>query len=174
MLFTAGALIAEDSGGPWLFPKGWARGFVGFEMAPPHNEVDPGVCPPPDKDAPRCSAYARGILSGYLELQPFGRGVFQRAFIFAEPKVLGGNNVPQLSYSASVAPFMWERKFGFGVSLPRGFELRLTQHSNQLLGSAYHQPLPPLWRPDGPYGLYTTIGVRWYFGEGGRATGQGR
>jgi hypothetical protein len=136
--------------------------------------VDPGICPSPYNSVPRCSAFARGILTGYLEVRPFGRGIFRQVFAFAEPKVLGGDNVPQISYTASLAPFMWERKFGVGMSLPRGFELRLTQHSNQLLGSTGRTPLPPLWNGNGPYGLYTTVGVRWYFGDNAHVTGEGR
>jgi hypothetical protein len=27
-----------------------------------------------------------------------------------------------------------------------------------------------IFRPDGPYGLYTTVGVRWYFGGYGRSS----
>jgi hypothetical protein len=36
--------IAPAPTGRLLFPRDFARGFVDFEMAPPHNGVDLGLC----------------------------------------------------------------------------------------------------------------------------------
>jgi hypothetical protein len=100
--------------------------------------------------------------------------VFRRLFVFAEPKVFGGDNVPQIRYTASAAPILWERTTGVGVELRSGLELRLTHHMTNLVGR-YKTPLKqPEWRTDGPYGLYTTVGVRWYFGGFGKTAGRGQ
>jgi hypothetical protein len=158
--------LAGDSGERLLLPRDFVRGYVNFEVAPPHNELDTGLCPVPEKPdaSPPCSAFARYVWSGYVELQPFGRGALKRLFLFGEPRIYGGDNVPQRQYTYSAGLIIWERKYGLGIDLPRGFQLRLTQHNTALLGR--YKPLTaPIWRLDGPYGLYTTVGMRWYFGS---------
>lgn len=154
-----------------FFPKNFVRGYVDFEVAPPHNEVDLGLCtltaPAPSGALPACRAFARYIWSGYMEFQPVGRGIFRKFFVFVHPKLFGGDNVPQQEYNGSGAPILWERSFGVGIELPKQFELRTTSHSVGLLGK-YGGPNTVTFRPDGPYGLYTTIGLRWYFGGYGR------
>src|SRR5215467_10837314 len=74
--------------GPLFFPQNFARGYVDFEMAPPHNEIDLGLCvvttADPKSSAASCNAFARYAWSGYLELRPFGRTPLRRTFVFVE------------------------------------------------------------------------------------------
>lgn len=163
--------------GPLLFPQNFARGYLDFEIAPPHNEIDVGLCAVgvdnPLPQHPTCTAFARYAWKGYLEVQPFGRGPWRRLFFFTQPKVYGGDNLPQENYTASGSLILWERTIGFGIELPQGFELRLTNHHTHLLGR-YNEPGGTrTLRTDGPYGQYTTIGVRWYFGGWGKFRGDG-
>jgi hypothetical protein len=159
-----------------FFPENFVRGYVDFEIAPPHNEIDVGLCAVmtdnPLPKHPTCSAFARYAWSGYLELQPFGRGHWRRLFLFTEPKLYGGENLPQESYTASASLILWERTLGIGVELPQGLELRVKNHHVYLLGR-YREPGATITlRTDGPYGQYTTVGVRWSFGGYGRSGGR--
>jgi hypothetical protein len=159
-----------------FFPRNWMRGYTDFEVAPSHNEPDLGRCmfPQPSSAggvASTCTAYARYLMSGYIELQPLGRTPARHIFLFFEPKFSFGRNIPQLSYGASMEPIAYDRSIGVGFQLPKNFEIRATQHQvdylgrySQLLGSAD-------LRTTGPYGLYATVGVRWSFGGYGRAGG---
>ena len=165
---------AIEGPGPRLFfPRGMVRGFVEFQIAPPHNEIDLGLCSlnqtNPSQFHPTCTGYARYMWGGYLELQPVGRGPFRRLILFMEPKVFGGDNMPQQRYTASGALILWERSMGLGIKLPRDFELRLTNHQTSLLGRYRYRDNVNSLRTDGPYGINTTVGVRWYFGGWGRS-----
>lgn len=158
-----------------LFPKNFARGFIDFSLAPPHNEPDLGRCAGPfgpqgGASAP-CTAFARYVWSGYLELQPVGRGPLRHVFLFLEPKFFFGNNVPQYKYTASSAPIAFERAIGVGLKLPKNFELRVTQHRVEWLGRFGQDLGSGDLNTDGPYGLYATVGVRWYFGGWGGSRG---
>jgi hypothetical protein len=61
---------------------------------------------------------------------------------------------------------------GVIIELPKNFEVRVTQHQVDWLGkfqnSVGGQPGLDLGTA-GPYGLYSTIGARWYFGGYGRS-----
>lgn len=164
------ATAAEDR---LLLPHNFVRGYVDFEVAPPHNEPDLGVCAPHSgpllPGARNCAAYARYVWSGYVEVQPFGRTPLKRLFLFAAPRLFLGDNVPQLQYTASASGILWEQTLGAGITLPHQLELRVTHHRTHLLGRYGGTPNAIILRPDGPYGLYTTVGVRWYFGGYGRA-----
>ena len=151
----------------WL-PSDALRGFADIEIALPHNEIDLGLCtlavsnPFPNHT---CAAYARYALSGYLELRPFAKTPLRQLFGIFEPKYFAGNNIPQVRYTASATPILWESTVGAGYELPRHFELRYTHHVANLLGS--YSGSASL-RPDGPYGKNSTIGARWNFGGWGR------
>ena len=166
--------------GRTFFPQNWLRGYVGFEVAPPHNEPDLGRCANSQaliiaagKANSPCNAYARYLLSGYLEVQPFGRTFARHLFVFFTPTFSFGNNVPQFKYTASIDGIAYERAVGFGVELPKNFEFRVTQHQVDWLGkysrSNVGGPMGLDLGTAGPYGLYTTIGGRWYFGGYGRS-----
>ena len=79
-----------------------------------------------------------------------------------------GRNIPQLTYTASMAPIAFERSVGIGFQLPRNFELRATQHQVDWLGRYRKSVGPADLGKNGPYGLYATFGVRWTFGGYGR------
>jgi hypothetical protein len=148
--------------GPLLFGKDFIRGFTDFEIAPPHNEPDLGRCNQPQ---PTCSAFARYIIGGYVEFQPFARTPLRHAYIFYEPRFFFGDNIPQVKYTYSMAPLAYEQTLGLAIALPKHFELRLTNHGVT--------SFPPFNVNLGPYdsgpnkqplGIYNTVGVRWYFG----------
>jgi hypothetical protein len=160
--------------GRTLFPHDWLRGFTDFEGAPPHNEPDLGRCGPKplaDGAGTSCTAYPRYMISGYLEIQPFGRTFLRHTFVFYQPRFSFGRNVPQISYSASFEPMAYERSVGVGVELPMHFEFRLLQHRSEWLGRYGGKMGATDLTTAGPYGLYSTVGLRWYFGGYGRSRG---
>ena len=162
--------------GKTFFPHNWVRGYVDFDVAPAHNEPDLGRCSPmhsvivaaggANSD---CNAYARYLLGGYLEVQPFGKTFARHLFLFFNPTFSFGNNVPQFKYTASMAGIAFERAVGFGIELPKNFEVRVTQHQVDWLGKYNNNVGLADLGTSGPYGLYTTIGARWSFGGYGRA-----
>jgi hypothetical protein len=171
------AIPAASWGAPegrmW-FPHHWLRGYVDFSIAPPHNEPDLGRCSAALAATngganATCNAYARYLWSGYLEVQPFGKTFLRHAFFFFTPTFSFGNNVPQYKYTASMAPIAFERSIGLGIELPKHFEFRVTQHQVDWLGRYQHNLGPADLGLAGPYGLYATVGVRWYFGGYGRS-----
>ena len=165
--------------GRTFFPHNWVRGYVDYEVAPPHNEPDLGRCTQSHAiivaaggvNSP-CNAYARYLLGGYLEVQPFGRTFARHVFVFFTPMFSFGNNVPQFKYTASMAGIAYERAIGVGLELPKNFELRVAQHQVDWLGKYKNNVGGPPGLDlgtAGPYGLYSTIGARWYFGGYGHA-----
>jgi hypothetical protein len=154
---------------PWLFPKHWIRGYTDFSVAPSHNEPDLGRCAFPQPAsaggaASACTAYARYLLSGYLEIQPIGRTFAKHVFLFFEPTFSFGRNIPQITYTASMIPIAYDRSVGVALELPKQFQFRVTQHQVDYLGRYSNNLGPADLHTTGPYGLYTTIGVRWSFG----------
>ena len=162
--------------GRMFFPHNWLRGYTDFDVAPPHNEPDLGRCSQSHAiiiaaggASSNCNAYARYLLGGYLEIQPFGKTLARHLFVFFTPTFSFGNNVPQFKYTASMAGIAFERAVGFGIELPKNFEFRVTQHQVDWLGKYNHSVGLADLGTAGPYGLYSTIGARWYFGGYGRA-----
>lgn len=157
------------------FPHNWVRGYTDFEVAPSHNEPDLGRCAFPQPAGSggitsTCTAYARYLFSGYIEFQPLNRTFAKHIFFFFEPKFSFGRNIPQLSYLASMEPIAFDRSIGIAIELPKNLNLRVTQHQVDYLGR-YANPLGPAdLRTNGPYGLYTTVGVRWSFGGYGHTS----
>lgn len=154
-----------------FFPKDWYWGWAQFDIAPPHNEIDPNLCAANagapqygGKDAP-CSAFARYQISGDLEIRPIGRTIAKRLMLFYEPNFLFGKNLPQTLYTWSWSGIGMEFKWGVGIDLPKRFEFRFTTHPKLVRFGSRDQPLGPAWLgPDGPWGQYNTIGIRKYFG----------
>jgi len=152
-----------------FFPHNWVRGYTDFQVAPSHNEPDLGRCVFPQIVTSTganssCTAYARYLMSGYMEFQPIGRGSARHFFLFFESKFSFGRNIPQVSYLASMEPIAYDRSVGVGFQLPRSLELRLTQHQVDYLGRYASYLGPGDLRTTGPYGMYATVGVRWSFG----------
>jgi hypothetical protein len=158
-----------DTNDRMFFPKDTFWGFAQFDIAPPHNEIDPNLCNAAARDfgganAP-CSMFARYMLSGVAEARPFGKGQFRRIFLFAEPHFLFGKNVPQALYTWSPDAIGVEYSWGGGAYIGRGFEFRVTQHPLfERFGARTGNLGPADLGPNGPWGRFTTIGVRKYFG----------
>ena len=153
----------------FFLPKDTFWGYAQFEIAPPHNEIDPNLCAANagnygGKGAP-CNAFARYMLSGILEARPFGRGPLRRFMLWAEPRFLFGRNVPQNLYTWSFDAIGVEHSWGAAIYMGRGFEMRVTQHFLFDRFGARDRYLGPAdLGPNGPWGRYNTIGVRKYFG----------
>ena len=152
-----------------FLPSDTFWGYAQFDIAPPHNEIDPNLCRANagsfgGVNAP-CNAFARYMLSGLLEVRPFGRGPFRRFMLFGEPRFLFGKNVPQTLYTWSFDGIGVEHSWGAAIYLGKGFEARVTQHflfdrfgaRDRNLGAAD-------LGPNGPWGRYNAIGIRKYFG----------
>jgi len=144
-----------------------------FEYAPPTNEPDLGRCLASTgayggAQAP-CADFARYMLSGYLEVQPFGRTPLRRLYFFIQPRFSFGDTVPGISYTESFAPIAFENLMGVGVELSHSFELRVVRHAVYWMGRYSGYLGPADLGTTGPYGRYATIGIRWKFGSVNRA-----
>ena len=158
-----------DPGDRMFFPRDMFWGWAQLDLAPPHNEIDPNLCSG-DVAAngglqDRCSLFARYMLSGILEVRPFGRGPLRRFMVYGAPTFLFGKTLPQTLYTWSPDAIGIEHSWGVGIYLNKGFEFRVTQHflfdrlgaRNTNLGSAD-------LGNNGPWGRYMTVGVRKTFG----------
>src|ERR1700690_983940 len=72
----------HDSSERMFLPRDTFWGYGQFDLAPPHNEIDPNICRADagisgGVNAP-CNAFARYMLSGYVEIRPFGRTQLRR------------------------------------------------------------------------------------------------
>src|SRR5258706_14107046 len=85
-----------------FFPRDMFWGWGQFDLAPPHNEIDPNLCAGNagqygGVNAP-CSLFAPYMLSGMLGVRPFGRGQLRRFLSFGVPRVLFGRTIPKTGY----------------------------------------------------------------------------
>ncbi len=169
-----GALAAQDANVPatqdrMFLPRDTFWGYAQFDLAPPHNEIDPNICAGNagqygGVNAP-CSMFARYMLSGLLEVRPFGRGIFRRFMVYGEPSLLLGKNIPQTLYTWSWDAIGIEHSWGIGINLGKGFEFRVTQHFLfDRLGSRNTNLGAADLGNNGPWGRYNAVGVRKYFG----------
>ena len=153
----------------FLFPSDTLWGYGQFDLAPPHNEIDPNICSANagqfgGVNAP-CNAFARYMLTGNLEVRPFGQGPLRRFMLFGEARFLFGKNVPQTLYTWSFDAIGIEHYWGAAIYLGKGFEMRVTQHLLfDRLGARDRNLGPADLGPNGPWGRYNAIGVRKYFG----------
>src|SRR5690242_12748148 len=165
---TAG-LYAQGKEERMFFPSDSFYGYAQFDIAPPHNEIDPNLCAANARNfgganAP-CNAFARYMISGLLEVRPFGRGPLRRFMVWGEPRFLFGRNVPQALYTWSFDAIGIEHSWGAAIYMGKGFEMRVTQHFLFDRFGARDRYLGPAdLGPNGPWGRYNTIGVRKYFG----------
>jgi hypothetical protein len=152
-----------------FFPSDTFWGYAQFDLAPPHNEIDPTIC---RADAGKlggvnapCTAFARYMLGGVLEARPFGRGPLRRFMVWGEPNFLFGKNLPQTLYTWSFDAIGIEHSWGAAVYMGKGFEMRFTQHFLfDRLGARDRNLGAADLGPNGPWGRYNAIGVRKYFG----------
>jgi hypothetical protein len=152
-----------------FFPRDTFWGFVQFDLAGPHNEIDPNICAANAGDyggvnAP-CNAFARYALWTYVEMRPFGRGPLRRFMVFGSPNFLFGKNIPQTLYTWSMDAIGMESSWGAGIYIGKGFEARFTQHFLFTRFGARDTYLGPAdLGPNGPWGRYNTVGIRKTFG----------
>jgi hypothetical protein len=152
-----------------FFPKDMLWGWAQVDVAPPHNEIDPNLCAGNagqygGANAP-CSMFARYMLSGMLEVRPFGRTQLRRFMVFGAPTFLFGKTIPQTLYTWSPDAIGIEHSWGVGIYIGKGFEFRVTQHFlfDRLGARDTYLGIADLGN-NGPWGRYATVGVRKYFG----------
>jgi len=170
-LGSDGAWKSEVPGERMFFPHDMLWGWAGFDLAPPHNEIDPNLCAGNagaasyGGAAAPCSMFARYMLSGVLEVRPFGKGVLRRFMVFGAPTFLFGKNLPKTLYTWSPDAIGIEHSWGAGIYLNKGFEFRVTQHFLfDRLGARDTNLGPADLGNNGPWGRYMTVGVRKEFG----------
>lgn len=152
-----------------FFPKDMFWGWAQFDLAPPHNEIDPNQCAGNayvygGVNAP-CNMFARYMLSGILEVRPFGRGPLRRFMLYGAPSFLFGKNVPKTLYTWSWDAIGIEHSWGAGIYLTKGFEFRITQHFLfDRLGARDKNLGQADLGTNGPWGRYMSVGVRKTFG----------
>ena len=166
---SQGTWHEADSGERMFFPKDMLWGWAQLDLAPPHNEIDPNLCVGNSyqyggANAP-CNMFARYMLSGILEVRPFGRGPLRRFMLFGAPAFLFGKNVPKTLYTWSPDAIGIEHSWGVGIYLNKGFEFRVTQHFLfDRLGARSGNVGPGDLGTNGPWGRYMAVGVRKSFG----------
>jgi len=172
---SVGASAQGSSQGTWqdagaddrmFFPHDMFWGWAQLDLAPPHNEIDPNLCAGNvGQINPKCSMFARYMLSGILEVRPFGRGPLRRLMLFGAPAFLFGKNVPKTLYTWSPDAIGIEHSWGAGVYIARGFEFRVTQHFlfDRLGARSGNVGVGDLGT-SGPWGRYVSLGVRKTFG----------
>jgi hypothetical protein len=152
-----------------FFPHDMFWGWAQLDLAPPHNEIDPNQCTGNagqygGANAP-CSLFARYMLSGVLEVRPFGRGILRRFMVYGAPTFLFGKTVPKTLYTWSPDAIGVEHSWGAGIYLGKGFEFRVTQHFLfDRLGARDKNLGTADLGTNGPWGRYMTVGVRKTFG----------
>jgi hypothetical protein len=152
-----------------FFPRDTFWGWAQFDLAPPHNEIDPNLCAGNagqygGANAP-CSMFARYMLSGMLEVRPFGRGQLRRFMVFGAPAFLMGKTIPQTLYTWSPDAIGIEHSWGVGIFIAKGYEFRVTQHFLfDRLGARDTNLGPADLGNNGPWGRYMTVGVHKSFG----------
>ena len=75
---SEGATPAASSTERMFFPRDTFWGYGQFDLAPPHNEIDPNLCRADagisgGAESP-CNAFARYMISGYVESASFWPG----------------------------------------------------------------------------------------------------
>ncbi len=166
---SQGSWREGGSGDRMFFPHDMFWGWAQVDLAPPHNEVDPNLCSGDVKNNgginDTCSMFARYMLSGILEVRPFGRGPLRRFMVYGAPTFLFGKTLPQTLYTWSPDAIGVEHSWGAGVYIGKGFEFRVTQH---FLFDRFGSRSKNLGAADlgnnGPWGRYMTVGVRKSFG----------
>jgi hypothetical protein len=102
---SQGGWHEADSSDRMFFPRDMFWGWAELDLAPPHNEVDPNLCAGNagqygGVNAP-CSLFARYVLSGILEVRPFGRTPLRRFMVYGAPTFLFGKTIPKTLYTWS-------------------------------------------------------------------------
>jgi len=159
---------SESKDNRLFFPTGWLYGYGQFDLAPPHNEPDPGLCAPNagqpqygGVNAP-CNKFARYLLSGNFVFHPFGRTLLHVVKFEWNPTMAFGKNLPHTLYTWDWNWIGMENSWVAAVDLPKRFDIRMTQH---FLWTPQYTNLGPAYiGGNGPWGRYLTFGVRKTFG----------
>jgi len=166
---SQGSWHDASSGDRMFFPHDMFWGWAQVDLAPPHNEIDPNMCAGNagnygGVNAP-CSLFARYMLSGILEVRPFGKTPLRRFMIYVAPAFLFGKTIPKTLYTWSPDAIGVEHSWGAGIYIGKGFEFRVTQHFLFDRFGARDRNLGPAdLGTNGPWGRYLTVGVRKSFG----------
>jgi hypothetical protein len=166
---SQGSWHDAGAGDRMFFPRDMFWGWAQLELAPPHNEIDPNLCAGNASALgginDPCTMFARYMLSGILEVRPFGRGPLRRFMLWGAPAFLFGKNIPQTLYTWSPDAIGIEHSWGAGVYMGKGFEFRITQHFLfDRLGARSANVGAGDLGTNGPWGRYMTVGVRKTFG----------
>lgn len=164
----APASSSSDRDNRLFFPTGWIYGYGQFDIGPPHNEPDPGLCAPNagqpqygGVNAP-CNKFARYLLSGNFVVHPFGRTLLHVVKFEWSPTMAFGKNLPHTLYTWDWNWIGMENSWVAAVDLPKKFDFRMTQH---FLWTPQYRNLGPAYiGGNGPWGRYLTFGVRKTFG----------
>jgi hypothetical protein len=166
---SRGSWQDADASDRMFFPRDMFWGWAQLDLAPPHNEIDPNLCAGNagqygGADAP-CSLFARYMLSGILEVRPFGRTILRRFMVYGAPAFLFGKTVPKTLYTWSPDAIGVEHSWGVGIYMGKGFEFRVTQHFLfDRLGARDKNLGTADLGNNGPWGRYASLGVRKTFG----------
>jgi hypothetical protein len=166
---SRGIWRAEEPSDRLFLPRDTFWGWAELDLSPPHNEIDPNLCAGNAENygganAP-CSMFARYMLSGILEVRPFGRTILRRFMVYGAPTFLFGKNVPQALYTWSPDAIGVEHSWGAGIYMGKNFEFRVTQHFLfDRLGARDKNLGPADLGGNGPWGRYMSVGVRKTFG----------
>jgi hypothetical protein len=129
---SQGSWHDAGSGDRMFFPHDMFWGWAQVDLAPPHNEIDPNLCSGNVAQNgginDPCSMFARYMLSGILEIRPFGRGPLRRFMVYGAPTFLFGKTLPKTLYTWSPDAIGIEHSWGAGIYIGKGFEFRVTQH----------------------------------------------
>jgi hypothetical protein len=151
---SQGSWHEADPGERMFFPRDMFWGWAQLGNAGQYGGVN----------AP-CSLFARYMLSGILEVRPFGRGPLRRFMVYGAPAFLFGKTIPKTLYTWSPDAIGIEHSWGIGVYIDKGFEFRVTQHFLfDRLGARDRNLGPADLGTNGPWGRYLTVGVRKTFG----------
>ena len=158
-----------NSGDRMFFPHDMLWGWAQVDLAPPHNEIDPNLCAGNVGQVggvnATCTMFARYMLSGILEVRPFGRGPLRRFMVYGAPSFLFGKNIPKTLYTWSPDAIGIEHSWGAGIYIGKGYEFRVTQHFLfDRLGARSGNVGNGDLGTNGPWGRYASVGVRKTFG----------
>jgi hypothetical protein len=168
-LSSQGTWQSSEANARMFFPRDMFWGWAQVDLAPPHNEVDPNLCSGNASlyggiNDP-CSLFARYMLSGILEVRPFGKGPLRRFMVYGAPTFLFGKTIPKTLYTWSPDAIGVEHSWGVGIYMNKGFEFRVTQHFLfDRLGARDKNLGGADLGNNGPWGRFVTLGVRKTFG----------
>jgi hypothetical protein len=139
-----------------------ANGYIEFSLAPPHNEIDPGICGLRNTDT-YCSAFARYMLGENISIQPFANVPYASHLrTHFNTNLLLGKTIPQYQYTWSPKAIGIERSASVGIMFSHNIELVGTQHYLFDIMNSDYKKSDVYKGNNGPWGRYNTVSVRKY------------